>query len=241
MRDYIIKQLRDRSCVRGKQRTWISELSDDQLYEVFLRLRSGESAKQISRYIQKKWGVFPESTPHSVSQGILKFQKRIAHLLLAPSPESGSLPTSHGCEGGDKLKGLEGIEHITELQLERINKMVQEEKETGIRHTSLSKDIHALSALTKTLTKAKEWEMVHEGVDPVKRYKLERERERLQQRWSSLMDELGEEGRNKMIEATDRLLEGVKKETVPLQLGPDGKYHPVESDETLNSKKSTNT
>ena len=88
MREHVIKQLRKSACVKGKQKTWISELNDDQLFEVFMRLRNEETAKSIAKYIQKAWGVLPKSSVHSISQGILKFQRRIAHLLLTPPSES---------------------------------------------------------------------------------------------------------------------------------------------------------
>ncbi len=47
MKTYIIEQLRKNATVRGKQKTWVSELSDDQIYEMFLRLRKDEPAKSI--------------------------------------------------------------------------------------------------------------------------------------------------------------------------------------------------
>jgi hypothetical protein len=91
MREYILKQLRDRSCVREKVRTWVSDLTDEQLYELFLRLRSGENAKTIARYTQEAWGVNPETTVHSISQGVLKFKKRIAHFLITPNTGKGDV------------------------------------------------------------------------------------------------------------------------------------------------------
>ena len=223
MREYIIKQLRECASVRNKQKTWISELTDDQRYEIFLRLRGNHPAKQIARYVQNKWELLPDSTPHSVSQGILKFKRRIAHLLLHPPPEDTSVTNFTGREDSGSLEGLEAIEHITQLQLKRIRRMVAEEEETGVKHNSLSKEIHALSALLKSLTKVKEWEIAHEGVDPSKRYKEKRERERLQQTWSSFVDEFGPEGRHKMIEAANTLLEEVKKDAITVEVGPDGR------------------
>ncbi len=146
-------------------------------------------------------------------------------MLVTPPPESTSLPRSRRLGDSDKLEGLEGMEHIVQLQLARINEMISEEKETGIKYPSLSREIHALSALTKTLTKAKEWELVHQGLDPVKRRKFEREKERLQQGWSSLMDAWGDEGRKKMIRALNELLERVEARGLfDMEVGEDGSY-----------------
>jgi hypothetical protein len=233
MREYVIDQLRKNASVRGKQRTWISELTDEQIYQLFQRLRSGENAKSVARYLQKAWGVLPESTPHSVSQGILKFKRRIAHLLLDPPPDSLSSPAPSELEQIYKLEGSEGMERIAQLQLERIHRMMVEERETGIRHTGMSREIHSLSALMKSLIKAKEWDMVHEGMDPVKRRRLEEERRRLAGRFTELMDGMTDEGRNAVVAAAHRFLELAEEHAVEVEIGPDGEYRLVKPDEEV--------
>ena len=238
MREYVIKQLRERSCVRGKQKTWISELADDQLYDLFLRLRNNETAKSIARHIQKAWGVLPESSVHSVSQGILKFKKRIAHLLLTPPSENISQAPTTG-EEIDQLDELEQMERIAQMQRDRIKKMMAEEEEIGFKHSSMSREIHALTALTKAITKAKEWEMVHEGLDPVKRRKLERKKQRIKSGVDAMMDYLGPDGRDEMIEAAERLMEGLEKDSMILEIDEGGNYrlkNPKEAPEPETSK-----
>ena len=64
MREYIIDNLKEHSSIKGKQKTWISELTDDQLYELYLRLRKDEPAKSIARYVQKVWKINPNSSAH---------------------------------------------------------------------------------------------------------------------------------------------------------------------------------
>ena len=96
VREHILKELRDRACVRGKQRTWVSALSDEQLYELFMRLRNGESAKSIARHAQQVWKVKRNSSVHSLSQGILKFRRRISHLLVNQPTVSGT-PSPRSC------------------------------------------------------------------------------------------------------------------------------------------------
>ena len=167
MREYIIEQLRERACVRGKQKTWVSDLRDEQLYDLFLRLRNGETSKSIARYIQQGLGVKSESSTHSVSQGILKFKRRIAHLLLSPQPERSSHPAPNGPEQIHELECPEGMERIAQLQLGRIQRMIAEEQETGVQHTSMSREIQALTTLMKALMQAKEWDLVHQGNDPL--------------------------------------------------------------------------
>jgi hypothetical protein len=88
MKNFIINELRKCSTIPGKQKTWVSELSDEQLYQLYKRLLNGENAKSIARYVQKSWNVKPNSTVHSVSQGILKFRKRISLLLEESKSDS---------------------------------------------------------------------------------------------------------------------------------------------------------
>jgi len=236
VRELILEQLRERACVRGKQRTWISALNDEQLYEVFLRLRSGESAKSIAGYAQQAWKVKRNSSVHSLSQGILKFRRRISHLLVNQSTASGAATGDPTVGNEIELDDLESMERIARLQLERIQRIMEEEQETGIKHAALSRDIHALTALIKAVTKAKEWTFVNEGIDPVKRRRFERMQQRFAERWTQAMDELGDAGRNRIVKAIDSFLEEAEKHAVTVEVGEDGEYHLVEPDKSLNRK-----
>lgn len=226
MKTYIIEQLKKNASVRGKQKTWVSELSDDQIYELFLRLRKDEAAKSIARYIQKAWKVNPGSSAHSISQGVLKYKKRIAHLLLDP-PSEKTLDVTPNDENDAYLDHIEGMERIARLQLNRIRQMVAEEEETGIKQTSMSRDIHALTALIKAITKAKEWEMVHGGADPVKLRRIEKKKQRINSGFGALMQSVGEDGMDRMTKAMGIFLELAEEHAVPAEIGPDGKLRLV--------------
>jgi hypothetical protein len=80
----IVKTLRNRSVVDGKQKTWISELTDKQLWDIFIRLYNGESFTAIAKYIKKRKWIKSESSVKSISQGISKFKKRIDDILVFP-------------------------------------------------------------------------------------------------------------------------------------------------------------
>ena len=234
MRQYIIQQLRQHSFVRKKQKTWVSALTDEQLYQLFLRLRSGESAKSIARYVQKSWGIKPNSSIHSISQGVLKFKRRVAHLLLSPPSEGICSNCSAEFVGTEQVEGTEAIEHIVQLQLERIHRMMDEEEETGVRHGSMSREIHALTALTKALMKAKEWDLVHEGNDPVRRRRLERMKRGFEERFRALVGSMDEEGMQRVLKASEMFLEDAERHAVEAEVGPDGKLQLVKPDESPN-------
>ena len=220
MKDYLIKQLRKCSCVNGKQKTWVSELSDDQLYIIYLRIRNHESAKSIAQYIQKAWGINPESTVHSISQGILKFKKRIAHLILTPPNENEQTSTTFNYDPMEGLGSLEEMEQIAQLQRSRIKRLMLEEQELGIKHSNLSRDLQSLATLSKVITAQKQFEIMHGNNDPVKLRSLKRKERDLQKRWDRILKRVvpTEEDKNKMVAACDRFIELIDEKSVEIDL-----------------------
>ena len=83
----IIKSLRKRSFIRGKQKTWISDLTDEQLWMIFTMIKKGETNMAIARHLKEKFGVMSESPTRSVSQAISKFKKRVSDISLLPTPK----------------------------------------------------------------------------------------------------------------------------------------------------------
>ncbi len=236
MKTYVIEKLRELTCVKGKQKTWIAALNDEQLYELFLRLRNRESAKSIARFIQKSWGVLPESSVHSISQGIGKFQKRIAQLLL--TPPAVDIPTEE-LEITDDT--LEGMETIAKLQQGRIFQLMREEQETGIKHNDINRAIQALTALSKAITQGKEWEIMHDGADPLKRRRWEQKQRKLDKHFNSWIESIGDEGRETMVEALDKLMELCAKETMTLTVNEKGDQILIKSDESPEKGASNNS
>jgi len=157
MSENMIKQLREASYVKGKQRTWVSELNDNQLYELFLRLRNGENAKSIARHIKKSCKAMRDSTIHSISKGVLKFKNRIEHLLVQESP-GGEDAAIQQPENIGHLNGIERLEYLADRQLKRILAMMKEEEKAKIRNVNISREIDSLTAFQKAVAKAKEVE-----------------------------------------------------------------------------------
>ncbi len=231
MKNYIIEQLRKNASVRGKQKTWESELSDDQIYELYFRLRNRESAKSIARRIQTVWGINPRSTVHSISQGILKFRHRIAHLILSVPSSDTSTPNENP-ERIDQSDSLEGMERLARLERERIERMMIEESELNIKHQNLSRDLQALATLSKAIMKQKEFEIKYENEDPIKRRRLERRQKSIQKRFDRFVDDYlpTEERRNSFLKVTERFLELAEEHAILATRGPDGKLKLVNSE-----------
>ena len=238
MSEELLEQLRTLSCVRGKQKTWISELSDNQLLEVFQRLRNDETAKSIARHAQQAWGVSPTSRVHSISQGILKFKKRCSHLLTAPAPLvqpgekcSGPLTVGYGPEDT-----LESLEYIAQLQRDRIVSFIEREKETGVKHPYLSRDLQALAATQKVLLKQKAFELLHD--DPLKRKRWARLEQDVQKKFGGLLQTMTDADREKLATALQRFMQKIEEHSVTIEMGPDGRYYfPTQS---LSNRKQKN-
>jgi len=219
---HITNQLRRFVCIPNKQKTWLSRLTDDQLFEIFQRLKNGEKGQAIGRYIQQVLKVNVKSSLHSTAQGITKFARRIGH-LLPPSPmmrEGGynelSLPQP---DGDDPLQTLEYISRELE---QRIKVILTEEQQTGLRFQHLNRDVQSLSALRKSILKEREWQMAHGNPSTKKQFqKLEQQMDR---RFNALMENLGEDGQSRLVRAANRFLELVEQKAVPMYRKEDGTY-----------------
>ena len=221
MNKELIDQLRKLSCVKGKQKTWISELSDARLLEVFHRLRNGETAKSIARHAQQAWAVNPTSSPHAISQGIIKFHKRIAHLLAISTSfrEMKSSPFTGEVASEDTL---ESLDYIANLHRARIKAMLEEEKKTGVKHSFLSRDLQALATLQKVILKQRAYEMLHD--DPLKHRRWAQRERGVQKKFEAFMETMADDDRIKMAGALGKFLEWADQHAVTLQIGPDGTY-----------------
>lgn len=229
MKRDIIEHLRRFSSVPGKEKTWVSELNDARLFELYLKIRNGESARSIARHAQTVWRVARKSSIHSISQGILKFKQRISHLLLFPSStneETNDSVLPHGCEEDSTLETMENIARNYEG---RIKRMLVEEKETGVKFPFLNRDMSALASLRKTLLREKEWAATHE--DPLKQKKRERMEKSIDRRFNALMENIGEDGQERLAMAINRFLELAEEKTLTVYRKEDGTYTLVNPEE----------
>lgn len=220
MRTIISKQLRERASVKGKQKTWVSKCSDEQLSHLFEKLRAGETARSIAQYAQKVWKLNPESGIHSMSQGIAKFQKRIEDLLKADIP---IMTTSHPQNSIEEIPDdLLAMDRIVRMQRERIERMIREEQEKGVRYPNLSRDLQSLAMLSKVLVKEKEFIVKYPDEDPIKKRQNELRNRRIDRNFNTMLNRLGDDGCERLIEMSDKFLQAVSKIAVPMVISKDG-------------------
>jgi site-specific recombinase XerC len=151
-----------------------------------------------------------------LGQGILKFKRRISHLLLAspPSTDDGYFPA----DAYDGLGTLEELEKIAQLQRERIKRMMLEEKEMGVKHSNLSRDLQSLAILSKLIMKQKEFEIAHQLDDPVRMQRLRVAGKRMNTKFMKMMRDVipTERDKEKVIRATERFIELIDERSVKL-------------------------
>jgi len=220
MNDYhtTIQQLRELASVKGKQQTWVARLSDDQLYKLFLCIRSGESAKSIARQIQAEWGISPNSSIHSISQGVLKFQKRIAHISMPTNPVGNFIKTPVIETEEKDVGSLEANQTIARNLRDRIKLLMKEEHETGVKYPYLSRDVQALTVLEKTIMKQKEWVAKYPDGDPVEKLRQKQEDERLGREYKKyILDPTTPEQRETIVNATNYFLELLNEHAIPME------------------------
>jgi hypothetical protein len=240
MKSQVIKKLRELSQVTGKQKTWISTCSDDQLYELFLRLRNGESARSIAQYVQKVWKLFARGNIHSLSQGILKFQKRINDLLQASLIPANNEPVEEKISKQEDHDDLLSLDRVVRLQRERVERMMKEEKELGVKHSNLSRDIQSLAALTKVLVKEKEFAIRH-AIDPVRERENEIRGRRIDKNFNAWMDNTTQEGRERMVDIMDRFIQKIAEHSIPVLVTTDENGNIKYITEKQNNSKEENT
>jgi hypothetical protein len=225
MKKQIIKQLRSLSRVDNKEKTWISELSDDQLYNIYSKLRCGESLQAIAKHMKQVWKIKPSSSIHSLAQGIGKFQRRIFHLLMQ-SPNT-SNDTNYSCFQ-NKLYNestLMRMERIARDLEARINRMITEEKNTGVIYPHLNRDVQALANLRKSILKQKDWEMHNR--DSIQEEQDKQMEELIKSRFDNMVNRLGDDGCERLAQMLHTFLERAEKLAIPMEYNDEGKLVPV--------------
>ena len=218
----VVNQLKKAACVRGKMRTWVSDLSEEKLYEIYLRLRSNESSRSIARHAQEIWRVNPSSSIHSISQGVTKFCRRISHLLIIPPPVGNDPISLNLYQGFDEESTLGRMERMAQDIEARINRMIAEEQETGIKYANLNKDIQALASLRKSILKQRDWELIHgDSIQAENERNMEKN---IKRRFDGLLEYLGDDGQKRLICMMHNFLEMADKIAVPMNLNAEGKF-----------------
>lgn len=100
--------------------------------------------------------------------------------------------------------------------------MINEEKETCIKDLFINRDLQVLASLRKAILKQREWEATHE--DPLNRKRRERVEQSIDRRLNALMENIGEDGQDRLIRAANRFLELAEQKAIAMDRCEDGTY-----------------
>ena len=230
MKKLIINELRKLASVRNKQRTWISELDDERLYQIFLMLKNGSSLRTIAEHAREVWGINKESSVHSISQGIQKFKRRIEHLLVTDCPSADKVEPD-SCIDDDKTDVLEINQRLAGKLRSRIERMMREENEQGVSCPNLCKDVLALNSLEKTILKEIDWRL--KNIDRLFDYYEQRQQREIGDRFDKFIEKClpTDEERDRLVKGMNRFLELVSEASVPMKqvmVNGEETYEPID-------------
>ena len=114
----------------------------------------------------------------------------------------------------EHLDQLVGLERLVRLQRQRVEGMMKEELEKGIRHPNLSKDLQSFAALSKVLTKEKEFALRHPGDDPIRKKEEQLRDRQIDANFKTFIANTSDETRDGLIRAANRFLELAAKRAV---------------------------
>lgn len=213
MTKYLIETIRTCLRVPGKQEPAVNKLTDEQLFEVFNRLRKGQNPNEIGRYVQRAWGFMKDRSSHTVGQSIRLLQKRISHLILE-TPQAEIPPTGPLAVVTVSPKGLRGHQRLYDEMLDRTLKLLEEERTTGIPYRELAKDALAVSSLSKSLLKLKEFELTK--IDPVEISKRQRQELEIKRRFDQMIAG-SKDGGETLVKVGQEFLKLCEEDAVPLK------------------------
>jgi len=206
LKKFIIKELRDRSAIPGKIRTWISELDDNSLLWLYERMRRGASSRSLAAALAGR-GIGPGSSVRSMAQGITKFRKRIVQ-LLDPTPPDQEVEIPKGLADMEPAERLEAIERAYAQLIEQM--LADAAYNKGLMTTDMAKHVTALATISKARAK-----MV---VPPTKLFPPAVSTE-FKERADRVLEFIGDDG-NKMIRAANEFLLEIEKRVIYLETDP---------------------
>ena len=156
-RKHMVQQIRKCIAIKGKEQPWIGALDDGKLFQLFVKVKNHETSQGIAKHIMENWKLREGSSLHATAQAVGKFRKRVASLLLAPMQPENSEPHNNSFANTDIHSSLESLANLAANLERRIQAMLKEEQETGLRNPTLSKEILSLVALKKAILREKAW------------------------------------------------------------------------------------
>lgn len=221
----LTKALREAVKRPGRKGTWLQHLSDNQLLEVYWRLKNGQAAQAITKIAQVDWGIQRKSSPKSLARSVLDFRDRVLGDI-----EISDMRTNEGASQAkalvkkakfvaEKVDGIKRMEWLIEVQSERVMMLFEREKQSlPFKHTD-----HTVEVLCKMIYQYETLKM-QLGIQPTipQEYNVH-----VTHTWNKVVSGIGDES-VKSADALTRFLQWADKNAVTMKLDHEsGTYIPV--------------
>lgn len=222
----LIKKLREVVQPPGKKGTWMRYLTDEQLAEVYYRLRAGQRPATISRIAQDEWHLMKQSARGDLSRIVIRFRNKVLNdvdVALAKGQvekEEIKALVKKAKHILDKLDTLGRYRWVIDVQTKRIAASVKREQERDEEVPQTDQSIRILGELLKELIKLE----IELGLkDSVPNEVLRG----MKQAFDEVVKKIPDGGM-RMGAAALQFLEMAEKDTVVMARGKDGQYEMIE-------------
>jgi hypothetical protein len=222
--DALIRKLRHIVRPPGKKGTWLRFLSDRQLAEVYQRLKQGQSIYSITRIAQSHCSSQRNSSIKSLSRAVRQFREA-ALGDLAPIPagrgkqkdkkDAVKVLRQRGARIQKKLDGLGRLRWLIDKQTDRLEDLMSLEGPIPFKQTE--RTVKELGILIENYMKI-QMELGLVETKPSELHLL------MHHRFHGLLEHTVKDGGQKMIEASNRLLEMAEQEALTLVEREDGTF-----------------
>jgi hypothetical protein len=206
----------------GKRGTWLRRLSDNQLAEVYHRLKRGQPAYRIAKIAQEDWGVNRKADIKSMSRAIRAFKySMLGDIELEKTSnsedrkEEGRKLERRGHAIVEKLDGLGRLRWLIEVQTERVISIIDREKK-ALPFKFTDRSIEVLKDMINNYLEIQ----IKLGIIDAKPPELHLT---MKHRFDGLIQHTVQPG-SALVDWTDKFLESAEKEALTLRLGSDGQY-----------------
>lgn len=218
----IMQRLREAAAPPGKRPSWLSQLNDKQLAEVFHRLKLGQPAYRIAKICKDEWGYMSKSSPKSLFRAIRAFKEAVLGLLelekASSSKDRQEAAKKLSKRAGrivEQLDGLGRLRWLIDNQTDRVVTLIEKEK-GALPFQFTDKSIELLGNLIDKYMSIQ----VKLGIVDVKPSELNLT---VKGRFDGLMTHTVEGGQA-VITAADKWLEACEQASLTLVLDDKGKY-----------------
>lgn len=225
-----IKELREAAAPPGKRPSWLNQLSDRRLAEVYLRLKDRQKVSHICRIVQNEWGIMRTSEVRSMARSLQNFKDKVISELkqeVKPTNEirkqQSATEQKRAKRIKERLDSLGSWRWLIDVQAQRVELAFNREKQVGMNLKQTEETIKTLGELLDKYVNR----LIQLGILDAQPSDWNMD---LRQKFEALTGKMIKTDGSEIIKATSTFLERAEKEaeTVDYQRDESGVYRPAE-------------